>query len=115
MFGLELSLAGVVTLALAIIGAIGGWYKLSQQLQSILDRNTRADSEHAKLDAKVDTVEMMLRAEIHRFQKETDSRISLQEDRLRAADIHGGRMEEKLNFLQEQLKRALDILERKLP
>lgn len=115
MFGLELSLAGVVALAIAVTGAIGGWYKLNQQLQNILDRNVRADSEHSKLDAKVDTVEMMLRADMTRFQKETDSRISLQEDRMRTADIHGGRMEEKLNFLQEQLKRALDILERKLP
>jgi uncharacterized protein HemX len=115
MFGLELSLAGVVTLGLAVIGAIGGWYKLTQQLENILARNTRADYEHAKLDAKVDTVEMMLRAEINRFQKETDGRITLQEDRLRAADIHGGRMEEKLNSLSEQQKRVLDILERKFP
>lgn len=112
MFGLTLSLMEVLTLLGVFATLVGGWYKINQKLEDILNRNEKADKAHIILDKKVDIVETMLRKEIQDSRISTEMKLAGQEERLRVSDIFSGRLEEKFTFVEKQIGRILDILER---
>jgi len=112
MLGLELSITGLVALLGVFTAVVGGWYRLNQKLEHILERNQKADKAHDALNEKVDAVEAALRKETAETRAYSEGRFTIQEERMRIQDVFSGRMEERFTFVEKQIGRILDILER---
>jgi hypothetical protein len=112
LFGVGLSLMEIIAIGTILFGLIGGYVRLDMRLKNILERNDKADRAQQVLEKKVESVETILRKEINETKGATESRFAIQEERMRAQDIFSGRMEEKFTFVEKQIGRILDILER---
>lgn len=105
LFGVALSVGEIMSLLGLFVALVAGFYKLNNKLSSIIERNETADN-------KMDTMERDLVNKITETKATLEARMVLAEGRIAGQEIRDARIDEKFNFMQGQLARLLNLVEK---
>lgn len=106
LFGIGLSMSEVMSLAIVFIGFISTFITIKARLESVEKRNEKAD-------AKMADVEKVLSDKIADTNTNLNDRLHSVENRVTQQEVIIARMDEKLSYIHSDVKRIIDLNEKK--
>lgn len=105
LFGIALSVGELIALLTLLGTIITAYAALFNKVSSIIERNKEADQ-------RIDEFEKDFLTKLAETRAILEARLTLAENRISGQEIRDARIDEKFNFMQGQLARLLDLIER---
>lgn len=105
LFGTVLTVGEILGMGTAFVAFVSAFVKIMAKLNSIIERNNHAD-------AKMNEMEKDFGIRITETKVALEARLMLAEGRIAGQEIRDARIDEKFNFMQGQLARLLNIVEK---
>lgn len=105
LFGIALSWGEIIALLTLVGSIIMAYGALFNKVSAIIARNEKADD-------RIEEFEKDFLQKIAETRAVLEARLVLAENRISGQEIRDARIDEKFNFMQGQLARLLDLIER---